>query len=103
VLATAGNSQAMAATADGLQPHGELVTIGVTPEPLSISPLQLINSSLSISGHASGTASEIEDTMHFAVQTGVRAWIEELPLAQAAEGYATLEQGRAHYRTVLTV
>lgn len=103
VLATAGNSQAMAATVDGLQPHGELVTIGVTPEPLSISPLQLINSSLSISGHASGTAKEIEDTMQFAVLTGVRTWIEKLPLSQAAEGYAALEQGRAHYRTVLTV
>jgi len=26
-----------------------------------------------------------------------------LPLAQAAEGYRALEQGRAHYRTVLTM
>jgi D-arabinose 1-dehydrogenase-like Zn-dependent alcohol dehydrogenase len=41
--------------------------------------------------------------MHFAVLSGVRAWIDELPLSQAAEGYATLEQGRAHYRTVLTM
>src|SRR3984957_442304 len=103
VLATAGNSQAMAATVGGLQPQGELVTIGVTPEPLEISPLQLITPGLSIVGHPSGTAKETEDTMHFAVLSGVRAWIEELPLSQAAEGYATLEQGRAHYRTVLTV
>lgn len=103
VLGTAGNSEAMAATVGGLQPRGELITIGVTPEPLSISPLQLITPGLSIVGHPSGTAREIEDTMHFAVLSGVRAWIEELPLAQAADGYAALEQGRAHYRTVLTV
>jgi D-arabinose 1-dehydrogenase-like Zn-dependent alcohol dehydrogenase len=103
VLGTAGASKAMAATVGGLQPFGELITIGVTPEPLPISPLQLITPGLSIVGHPSGTASEIEDTMQFAVQTGVRAWIEELPLSKAAEGYATLEQGRAHYRTVLTV
>ena len=103
VLATAGNSKAMAATVGGLQPQGELVTIGVTSEPLAISPLQLITPSLSIVGHPSGTAKEVEDTMQFAVLTGVRAWIEELPLSQAAEGYAALEQGRAHYRTVLTV
>jgi D-arabinose 1-dehydrogenase-like Zn-dependent alcohol dehydrogenase len=103
VLATAGASKAMAATVGGLRPHGELITIGVTPEPLGISPLQLITPGLSIVGHPSGTAKEIEDTMHFAVLSGVRAWIEELPLAQAAEGYAALEQGRAHYRTVLTV
>jgi D-arabinose 1-dehydrogenase-like Zn-dependent alcohol dehydrogenase len=103
VLATAGNSQAMAATVGGLQPQGELVTVGITAEPLSVSPLQLITPGLSIIGHPSGTAKEVEDTMQFAVLTGVRAWIEELPLSQAAEGYATLQQGRAHYRTILTI
>jgi D-arabinose 1-dehydrogenase-like Zn-dependent alcohol dehydrogenase len=91
VLATAGNSEAMAATVGGLQPRGELITIGVTPEPLSVSPLQLITPGLSIVGHPSGTAQEIEDTMQFAVLSGVRAWIEELPLAQAADGYAALQ------------
>ena len=103
VLATAGNSQAMADTVGGLLPQGELVTIGVTPEPLPISPVQLITPGLSIIGHPSGTAKDVEETMHFALLSGVRAWIEELPLAQAADGYAALEQGRAHYRTVLTV
>ena len=103
VLATAGNSPAMAATVGGISPQGELVTIGVTPEPLPISPIQLITPGVSIVGHPSGTAKDIEDTMHFAVLSGVRTWIEELPLSQAAEGYATLEQGRAHYRTVLTM
>ncbi|AXO23397.1 alcohol dehydrogenase [Mycobacterium avium] len=103
VLATAGNSQAMAATVGGLAPQGELVTIGVTPEPLPISPLQLITPGLSIVGHPSGTAKDVEDTMQFAVLSGVRAWIEELPLSRAADGYAALEGGRAHYRTVLTM
>jgi len=103
VLGTAGASQAMAATVGGLLPRGELLTIGVTTEALPISPLQLISPGLSIVGHPSGTASEIEDTMQFSVQTGVRAWIEELPLAQAADGYAALEEGRARYRTVLTM
>lgn len=103
VLGTAGNSQAMADTVGGLAPQGELVTIGVTPDPLPISPVQLITPGLSIVGHPSGTAKEVEETMHFAVLSGVRAWTEELPLSQAAEGYATLEQGRAHYRTVLTM
>jgi D-arabinose 1-dehydrogenase-like Zn-dependent alcohol dehydrogenase len=103
VLATAGNSPAMAATVGGLLPQGELVTIGVTPEPLPISPVQLITPGLSIVGHPSGTSKDVEDTMHFAVLSGVRAWTQELPLAQAAEGYAAMEHGRAHYRTVLTM
>jgi D-arabinose 1-dehydrogenase-like Zn-dependent alcohol dehydrogenase len=103
VLATAGNSEAMADTVGGLRPQGELITIGVTPEPLPISPLQLITPGLSVIGHPSGTAKDVEETMHFAVLSGVRAWIEELPLSQAAEGYAAMEQGRARYRTVLTM
>jgi D-arabinose 1-dehydrogenase-like Zn-dependent alcohol dehydrogenase len=103
VLGTAGNSAAMADTVGGLLPQGELITIGVTPEPLPISPVQLITPGLSIVGHPSGTAKDVEETMDFAVLSGVRAWIEELPLAQAADGYAVMEQGRSHYRTVLTM
>lgn len=103
VLGTAGNSAAMAATVGGLLPQGELVAIGVTMDPLPISPVQLIMPGLSVTGHPSGTARDVEETMHFAVLSGVRAWIEELPLSQAADGYAALEQGRAHYRTVLTM
>jgi len=103
VLATAGNSQAMADTVGGLAPRGELVAVGVTPEPLLISPVQLITPGLRIVGHPSGTAKDVEETMQFAVLSGVRAWVEELPLARAAEGYAALEEGRAHYRTVLTM
>jgi D-arabinose 1-dehydrogenase-like Zn-dependent alcohol dehydrogenase len=103
VLGTAGNAQAMAGPVGGLLPRGELIAIGVTADPLPISPVQLITPGLSVVGHPSGTAKEIEETMHFAVLSGVRAWTEELPLSQAAAGYAALEEGRAHYRTVLTM
>ena len=103
VLATVGNAEAMAATVGGLLPRGELVAIGVTADPLPISPMQLIIPGLSITGHPSGTARDIEETMHFAVQSGVRARIQEQPLARAAEAYAAMEQGKARYRMVLTV
>ncbi len=103
VLATAGNSTAMADTVGGLLPRGELITIGVTPEPLPISPAQLIGPGLSITGHPSGTAREVEETMQFAMLSGVRAWVEERPLAEAADAYAAMEQGRPRYRIVITV
>ena len=32
--------------------------------------------------------------MHFAVQSGVRAVIEERPLAEAAEAYAAMDTGQ---------
>jgi alcohol dehydrogenase len=103
VLATAANSEAMAATVGGLGPQGELVTIGVTSENLPISPAQLIDGGFSVVGHPSGTSRDVEETMHFAVLTGVRAVIEERPLAQAAEAYEAMDTGKAHYRMVLVV
>jgi alcohol dehydrogenase len=102
VLATAASSKAMGQTIGGLLPRGELIAIGVTPEPLPISPLDLISPGLSITGHPSGTARDVEETMRFAVQTGVRARIEERPLAEAADAYAAMDHGRARYRMVLT-
>lgn len=103
VLATAASSPAMAATVGGLGPEGELVTVGVTTDPLPVSPLDLIDSALSVVGHPSGTSRDIEETMHFAVLTGVRPVIEERPLAQAAQAYEAMDTGKARYRMVLTV
>lgn len=103
VLATAANSVAMGQTVGGLGPQGELVIVGVTADPLPISPLDLITEGRSVTGHPSGTARDVEETMHFALQSGVRARIEERPLAEAAEAYAAMESGRARYRMVLTV
>ncbi|WP_046319439.1 alcohol dehydrogenase catalytic domain-containing protein [Mycobacterium sp. UM_Kg1] len=103
VLATAANSRAMAETLGGLAPRGELVIIGVTAEPLPIAPVQLITPGISVTGHPSGTARDIEETMRFAVLSGVRARIEQRPLAQAAQAYAAMEQGQARYRMVLTM
>jgi alcohol dehydrogenase len=103
VLATANNPEAMAATVGGLAPQGQLVTIGVSPENLPISPVDLITPGLSVTGHPSGTSRDVEETMQFALLSGVRAMIQEVPLAQAAEGYETMDSGKARYRVVLTV
>ncbi|MEZ0340339.1 alcohol dehydrogenase catalytic domain-containing protein [Mycobacterium sp. pV006] len=103
VLATANSAAAMAETVAGLGPAGELVVIGVSAENLPISPLDLITNGLSVTGHPSGTARDVEETLHFALQTGVRAMVEERPLAEAAEAFAAMDENRARYRMVLTM
>lgn len=103
VLATAANSAAIGATVGGLGPEGELVIVGVSGDPLPISPADLITPGLSVSGHPSGTSRDVEETMRFALQSGVRARIEERPLAEVAEAYAAMQDGRARYRMVLTM
>jgi alcohol dehydrogenase len=70
---------------------------------LPITPGDLIFAARRVTGHPSGTSRDVEETMHFAVLSGVRAWIEERPLADAAEAYAAMDEGRARYRMVLTM
>ncbi|MEU0965346.1 alcohol dehydrogenase [Streptomyces sp. NPDC005917] len=102
VLATAGNSQAIAATVDGLAPRGELVVIGIDPEPLGISPLQLLTRGRVVRGHPSGTAQDVQDTLEFSVLHGIRPTVETVPLEQANEAYQKMLTGAARFRMVLT-
>ncbi|MGW6376997.1 alcohol dehydrogenase catalytic domain-containing protein [Rhodococcus sp. NPDC055112] len=102
VLATVTNGDAMTATVDGLGRRGELIVAGATADVLRISGLQFITGTKRIYGHASGTALDTEATMRFAAQTGVRAWIEEAPLAEAGQAFDRMLTGKARFRMVLT-
>jgi len=103
ILATAPNSKAMSELVDGLGPHGKLIVIGATFDPIEITPLQLIAGSKAIQGWYSGTPADSEDTLSFAELTGVRPMIETYPLEQAAEAYARMLSGKAQFRVVLTM
>jgi D-arabinose 1-dehydrogenase-like Zn-dependent alcohol dehydrogenase len=103
VLATVTNAEAMKAVIDGIGVRGRLIVVGVDAKPVEVSPLQLINASRSVVGHASGASIDSEDTLAFSVLSGVRPMIETMPLARAAEAYARMMQGRARFRMVLTM
>ncbi|MFE3634336.1 alcohol dehydrogenase catalytic domain-containing protein [Streptomyces sp. NPDC059168] len=102
VLATAGHSEAITATVDGLAHRGELVVIGADTEPLGISPVQLLMSGRVVRGHPSGTAKDVEDTMAFSALHGIRPMTESVPLERADEAYRKMLAGRARFRMVLT-
>jgi 2-desacetyl-2-hydroxyethyl bacteriochlorophyllide A dehydrogenase len=103
ILATAPDAKAIAALVGGLGSGGKLVIVGVSPEPLNISLMDLILARRSIQGWPSGTAKDSEDTLRFSVLTGVRPMIERYPLEKAAEAYEQMISGRARFRVVLTM
>ncbi len=103
ILATAPSSKAMSELIDGLGPNGELMVVGATPDPIEVTPIQLINGSKTIQGWASGTPADSEDTLNFAELSGVRPMIETYPLEKAAEAYARMMSGKAEFRVVLTM
>ena len=102
VLATPADSAAMAAAVDGLGANGRLAVVGIAPEPMRISPLQLISGARAVYGHPAGTPIDIEDTMAFAALTGVRAMVEEMPLDQVEQAFQRMADNQARFRMVLT-
>ncbi len=54
-------------------------------------------------GGPSGTAADFEDTLNFALLSGVRPMIETFPLDRAPEAYERMISGKAEYRVVLTM
>jgi D-arabinose 1-dehydrogenase-like Zn-dependent alcohol dehydrogenase len=103
ILATAPSSKAMSELFDGLGPHGKLLVIGATFDPIEVTPLQLITGSRAVQGWLTGTPADGEDTLLFSELTGVRPMIETYPLEKAAEAYARMLSGKAQFRVVLTM
>jgi len=103
ILATAPNSKAMSELIDGLAPTGKFMVVGISPDPIAVTPLQLISGERSVQGSAVGTPTDSEDTLNFAELTGVRPMIETFPLERADEAYACMMSGKAQFRVVLTM
>jgi D-arabinose 1-dehydrogenase-like Zn-dependent alcohol dehydrogenase len=103
ILATAPDSKAMSALIDGLGVGGQLLVVGASADPITVTPIQLIGGRRSIRGWPSGTARDSEDTLNFCALTGIRPMVETLPLEQAAAGYERMLSGKARFRVVLTV
>jgi len=103
IMATAPSSKAMSELINGLGPNGTLMVVGAAPDPIEVTPAQLIFGVHTIQGWAAGTPADSDDTLRFAELSGVRAIIETYPLEKAAEAYARMMSGNAQFRVVLTM
>jgi D-arabinose 1-dehydrogenase-like Zn-dependent alcohol dehydrogenase len=102
ILSTISSGEANTEVIEGLGPHGELIVVGASADPIEASPIALIGASRTISGHASGSSMDSQDTLAFSSLTGIRPRIETLPLEKAGEAYAKMLAGDARFRMVLT-
>jgi D-arabinose 1-dehydrogenase-like Zn-dependent alcohol dehydrogenase len=103
ILGTAPSSKAMSELIDGLGPNGKLMVMGLSFDPIEVTPAQLISGNRTIQGWAAGTPTDSEDTLRFAELTGVLPMIETYPLENAEEAYARMMSGKAQFRVVLTM
>jgi alcohol dehydrogenase, propanol-preferring len=103
ILLTASSGQIATDTFKGLRPGGVSVVVGVGPEPIQVSAMDLIFGSRKLEGALTGDPAAGEETLQFSALTGVSAMIETMPLEQAAEAYAKMMAGKARFRMVLTM
>jgi propanol-preferring alcohol dehydrogenase len=103
ILITASGGKTVAATFKGLRPGGVSIVLGVGPEPIETSSMDLVFGSRHLAGALTGDPATGDATLRFSVLSGVSAIIETVPLEQAAAAYAKMMAGKARFRMVLTV
>jgi D-arabinose 1-dehydrogenase-like Zn-dependent alcohol dehydrogenase len=102
ILATVTSPKAMSAVIGGLGVKGELIVVGLSVEPIEVTPLVLIQQRRGVQGWPSGTSIDSEDTMAFSALADIRPMIETMPLERAAEAYERMMSGAPRFRMVLT-
>jgi alcohol dehydrogenase, propanol-preferring len=103
ILVTASGGKSVAETFKALRPGGVSIVVGVGPDPIEISSMDLIFGSRKLQGALTGNPSTGDDTLRFSALSGVAAMIETMPLERAAEAYAKMMAGKARFRMVLTM
>ncbi|WP_263365532.1 alcohol dehydrogenase catalytic domain-containing protein [Edaphobacter bradus] len=101
ILITASGGKTIAATFKGLRPGGVSIALGVGPEPIEVTGMDLIFASRKVEGALTGTPATGDVTLRFSALSGVSAMIETVPLNQAASAYAKMMDGKARFRMVL--
>jgi alcohol dehydrogenase, propanol-preferring len=103
VLITASGGKTVAETFKGLRPGGVSIVLGVGPEQIEVSSIDLIFGSRKLEGALTGDPATGEDTLRFSALSGVSAMIQTVPLEEAANAYAKMMAGKARFRMVLTM
>jgi D-arabinose 1-dehydrogenase-like Zn-dependent alcohol dehydrogenase len=103
VLITASGGKTVAKTFKGLRPGGVSIVLGVGPEPIEVSGVDLVFGSRKLQGARTRDPATGDATLRFSALSGVSAMIETVPLEQAADVYAKMMAGKARFRMVLTM
>jgi len=85
----------------GLASRRCLHNLGVGPEPIEITSMDLIFGERKVAGSLTGNPATGDATLSFSALSAVSPMIETLPLGQAAAAYAKMMAGKARFRMVV--
>jgi propanol-preferring alcohol dehydrogenase len=101
ILITAPGGNTVAKTFKGLRSGGVSIDVGVGPEPIDITSIDLIFGERKVAGSLTGNPATGDATLRFSALSGVSAMIETVPLEEAPAAYAKMMAGKARFRMVL--
>ncbi|HEX2666291.1 MAG TPA: hypothetical protein VHM93_25905, partial [Candidatus Acidoferrum sp.] len=96
----ASGGKTVTETFKGLRPGGVSIVLGVGPEPIEVTSMDLIFGSRKLEGALTGDPATGDATLRFSALSGVSAMIETAPLNQAPAAYAKMMAGKARFRMV---
>jgi propanol-preferring alcohol dehydrogenase len=101
VITTVTVGAAMSPLVPGLRPHGKLVVVGATQDPIAVRPPDLIFGARRVQGRLTGAPIDNEDNLRFSARAGVRSMNEVVSLSEAPAAYERMLSGKARFRLVL--
>lgn len=84
-----------------LRHDGNLVIVGLPPEPFEVGAFNIVIGRRSISGSNIGGISETQEMLDFCAEHNITADIELIDAEQINEAFDRLEKGDVHYRFVI--
>lgn len=101
ILTTVPSSEAIESVVGGLGDNGDLIAVGIPGDPVEVNIQELIGSRSSVSGWASGTAIDSQDTLKFSALRDVTPEIETFDLEDVGEAYERMMSNEVRFRAVL--
>ncbi|WP_255372548.1 zinc-binding dehydrogenase [Corynebacterium sp. CNJ-954] len=101
IICTAPTTTTVPDLLAGLRVGGGLTMIGMDGNSVSVPTTPMVMNSQTLTGHLTGSATDIEDAMRFALVNGIRPWTEIMPLEEAEQAVERMESGEARFRIVL--
>ncbi|KWU43924.1 GroES-like protein [Rhodotorula sp. JG-1b] len=100
IACTAPNGELMSKAVNGLAVNGTLLILGVG-DKVEVPIMPMIGNRLQIRGWPAGTAADSEDTIRFAMTTGVETRIETYPLDKIQDAYDSMMNNKVRFRSVI--
>ena len=101
LLATSNSYQSTSNAMKGLRPDGRAVIMGVSTEPLTLTPVDLIVKTIRVIGSSQNGSQYLYEALDYVAKGKVKPIIETFPLDRVTEAYDKVADGKVRFRAVI--